>query len=98
VLHLDAVGLRYGDGPEILKDITFRLDEGAFCFLTGASGSGKTSLLRLLVLAAASGRSSGGASALYFRISVFWITSRLSTMLPCLCGWLDKVLYPIARM
>lgn len=51
MVRLDAVGLRYGGGPEILKDITFRLDPGAFCFLTGPSGAGKTSLLRLLFLA-----------------------------------------------
>jgi cell division transport system ATP-binding protein len=51
VLQLDAVGLRYGDGPEVLKDVSFRLAPGQFAFLTGASGAGKTSLLRLLFLA-----------------------------------------------
>jgi cell division transport system ATP-binding protein len=51
MMRLDAVGLRYGAGPEILKDVTFRLDPGAFCFLTGASGAGKTSLMRLLFMA-----------------------------------------------
>ena len=50
MVRLDAVGLRYGDGPEILKNVTFRLDEGAFCFLTGSSGAGKTSLLKLLFM------------------------------------------------
>ncbi len=50
-MRLESVGLRYGEGPEILKDISFRLQPGAFCFLTGASGAGKTSLLRLLFLA-----------------------------------------------
>jgi cell division transport system ATP-binding protein len=49
VLELDAVGLRYGNGPEILKDVTLKLGPGQFSFLTGASG--KTSLLRLLFLA-----------------------------------------------
>lgn len=51
MVRLESVGLRYGDGPEILKDVTFRLHTGAFCFLTGASGAGKTSLLRMLFLA-----------------------------------------------
>jgi len=51
VVRLESVGLRYGDGPEILKDVSFRLQPGAFCFLTGASGAGKTSLLRMLFLA-----------------------------------------------
>jgi cell division transport system ATP-binding protein len=51
LVRLDSVGLRYGDGPEILKDVSFHLKPGSFCFLTGPSGAGKTSLLRLLFLA-----------------------------------------------
>jgi cell division transport system ATP-binding protein len=51
VVRLDSVGLRYGSGPEILRDVSFSLAPGAFCFLTGPSGAGKTSLLRLLFLA-----------------------------------------------
>jgi cell division transport system ATP-binding protein len=51
VLQLDAVGLRYGNGPEVLRDVSFTLAAGQFAFLTGASGAGKTSLLRLLFLA-----------------------------------------------
>jgi cell division transport system ATP-binding protein len=51
VLQLDAVGLRYGNGPEVLTDVSFTLNAGQFAFLTGASGAGKTSLLRLLFLA-----------------------------------------------
>jgi len=44
------VGLRYGLGPEVLRDLTFRIDPHSFQFLTGPSGAGKTSLLRLLFL------------------------------------------------
>jgi cell division transport system ATP-binding protein len=44
------VGLRYGQGPEVLSDLTFRIDPHSFQFLTGPSGAGKTSLLRLLFL------------------------------------------------
>lgn len=51
MLQLDAVGLRYGNGPEVLRDVSVRLEAGEFAFLTGASGAGKTSLLRLLFLA-----------------------------------------------
>ncbi len=51
MVRLENVGLRYGHGPEILKDVSFRLESGDFKFLTGPSGSGKTSLLRLLFLA-----------------------------------------------
>ncbi|WP_127144171.1 cell division ATP-binding protein FtsE [Pelagibacterium montanilacus] len=50
MIAFENVGLRYGHGPEILKDLTFRISPGSFHFLTGPSGSGKTSLLRLLLL------------------------------------------------
>jgi len=45
------VGLRYGTGAEVLRDLNFRLQKGGFYFLTGPSGAGKTSLLKLLYLA-----------------------------------------------
>ncbi len=44
--------MRYGRAPETLKDLTFTLAPGSFHFVTGASGAGKTSLLKLLFLAA----------------------------------------------
>lgn len=51
MLRLENVGLRYGDGPEILRDVSFALRTGDFYFLTGPSGAGKSSLLKLLFLA-----------------------------------------------
>jgi cell division transport system ATP-binding protein len=42
--------MRYGLGPEVLRDISFTLEPGSFQFLTGPSGAGKSSLLRLLFL------------------------------------------------
>lgn len=51
VVRFENVGLRYGIGGEVLSDITFTLHAGRFYFLTGASGAGKTSLLKLLYLA-----------------------------------------------
>lgn len=51
MVRLENVGLRYGHGPEILKNVSFRMEAGCFRFLTGPSGAGKTSLLRLLFLA-----------------------------------------------
>lgn len=43
--------MRYGRAPEVLKDINFALAAGSFHFLTGASGAGKSSLLKLIYLA-----------------------------------------------
>ena len=51
IVRFDNVGLRYGIGGEVLSDLTFTLHAGRFYFLTGASGAGKTSLLKLLYLA-----------------------------------------------
>lgn len=51
MVRFENVGLRYGTGPEVLRDVTFELEKGSFHFLTGPSGAGKTSLLRMLFLA-----------------------------------------------
>lgn len=50
-ITFDNVGLRYGTDREVLSDVSFTLYPGSFYFLTGASGAGKTSLLKLLYLA-----------------------------------------------
>ena len=50
MVRFENVGLRYGMGPEVLRDLTFRIEPHSFQFLTGPSGAGKTSLLRLLFL------------------------------------------------
>ena len=50
MIRFENVGLRYGMGPEILRDISFHLPERSFQFLSGPSGAGKTTLLRLLFL------------------------------------------------
>lgn len=50
MILFENVGLRYGLGREVLRDLTFRIDRHSFQFLTGPSGAGKTSLLRLMFL------------------------------------------------
>jgi len=47
----DKVLLRYGEGPEILHEVSFALTPGSFHFLVGPSGAGKSSLLRVMYLA-----------------------------------------------
>ena len=44
------VGLRYGMGPEILRDVSFAIPPASFQFLSGPSGAGKTTLMRLLFM------------------------------------------------
>ena len=50
-VHLDGVSLRYDSTEEILSGIDLVLKPASFSFLTGASGAGKSSLLKLLYLA-----------------------------------------------
>ncbi|MCH8239765.1 MAG: ATP-binding cassette domain-containing protein, partial [Proteobacteria bacterium] len=50
MIRFKNVGLRYGLGPEVLRDVDFHLVPGSFHFLTGPSGAGKTSLLRMLFM------------------------------------------------
>ena len=51
MIRFENVGLRYGIGPEVLRDLSFDIAPKSFQFLTGPSGAGKTSLIRLLFLA-----------------------------------------------
>ncbi len=47
----ENVNLRYGDGPAILQQVSFPRAPGSFHFIVGASGAGKSSLLRMMYLA-----------------------------------------------
>ncbi len=51
MIRFENVGLRYGMGPEVLRDLTFQIEPKSFQFLTGPSGAGKTTLIRLFFLA-----------------------------------------------
>ncbi len=55
MIQLHEVSLRYGGagtGPEVLAGISATIPSGAFRWVLGASGAGKSSLLRLLNLGA----------------------------------------------
>ncbi len=49
MVRFEHVGLRYGLGSEILKDVNFHILPRSFQFMTGPSGSGKTSLLKMIL-------------------------------------------------
>ena len=51
MVRFENVGMRYGSGPEVLRDVSFSLEQGSFTFLTGLSGAGKTTLLKLIYVA-----------------------------------------------
>jgi ATP-binding cassette subfamily B protein len=49
-VEFDRVSFRYApDGPEVLRDVTFQLPAGATMAVLGRTGSGKTTIARLLV-------------------------------------------------
>ena len=53
MIRFEHVGMRYGVGPEILRDLTFAIEPCSFQFLTGPSGAGKSTLLKLIMLSLA---------------------------------------------
>jgi len=90
VVQFENVGMRYGLGPEVLSDVSFKIAPHSFQFLTGPSGAGKTTLLRLILLSVrptrglvsvfgeeVSGISSGALTALRRRMGVVFQDFRL---------------------
>jgi cell division transport system ATP-binding protein len=51
VVRLDNIGKSYGAGADVLRDISLTLEPGEFCCVSGASGAGKTTLVKIIALA-----------------------------------------------
>jgi cell division transport system ATP-binding protein len=50
MLQFSHVSKRYQQGPDVLKDISFSLENGEMAFLTGHSGAGKSTVLKLIAV------------------------------------------------
>lgn len=50
IIEMEKVGIKYGQGPDILNNVNLELSRGSFHFLSGKSGAGKTSLLSMMYL------------------------------------------------
>lgn len=50
IIQFDKVYKRYATGQEALKDVSFHLEKGEMAFLTGHSGAGKSTILKLVSL------------------------------------------------
>ncbi len=50
MIRFDQVHKRYPNGREALAGVSFKIDSGELAFLTGHSGAGKSSVLKLIAL------------------------------------------------
>jgi len=48
IIEFDKVSKSYEEGKDVIKDISFKIDEGEFVTLVGPSGCGKTTLLKMI--------------------------------------------------
>ena len=47
-VEFDHVSFGYGDGRDVIRDVSLRIPEGSSCAIVGPSGSGKTTLVNLI--------------------------------------------------
>ncbi|TXH06028.1 MAG: cell division ATP-binding protein FtsE [Nevskiaceae bacterium] len=52
IIHFHDVSHRYPGGHDVLTHVSFSVKQGEMVFLTGASGAGKSTILRLIALLA----------------------------------------------
>ena len=50
MIEFDSVHMRYPPSVDALRDINLRIEQGAMLFVTGRSGAGKSTMLRLIAL------------------------------------------------
>ena len=50
MISFDRVSKRYANGREALSNVTFNIHTGEMVFLTGRSGAGKSTVLKLIAL------------------------------------------------
>lgn len=56
MLQFNRVSKRYPDAGDVLSDVSFTLEHGEMVFLTGHSGAGKSTMLKLIALIERSSR------------------------------------------
>ena len=87
-VSLRGITKRFGDGPNVLEDVSLDVAEGEFLCLLGASGCGKSTLLNLVAgldrPSAGTVDVPGGRAALMFQEPALlpWLTAGQNVELP----------------